>query len=93
MKKDSSNWIEDLIETNGIERMDVPETLVKSLKAIPARYKNYKQRVSYLTIWMAAAGIILLLSINIKALKENSAMDQENSSLYTSYYSYLNQLR
>jgi hypothetical protein len=94
MKKDKAKWIDDVLAaSDDLHPVEIPKALVDSLKKIPAKYAIQHQQVSWNFLWMAAAGILLLLTLNIKTLIEHHKTIETNTSFYSSYYSYLDPLQ
>lgn len=78
MKKEI--WIESVLEsTNGITQVAPSEALFSKIQL---RIKE--QNVEPKTIWLVAASIVVLVLLNITALKTQNTTQSESNSIYLS---------
>jgi hypothetical protein len=78
MKKEI--WIESVLEsTNGMTKVAPSNDLFSKIQS---KIKN--QKVAPKTIWMVAASIMVLVLLNITAIKTQNSSQQETKSIYLS---------
>jgi predicted lactoylglutathione lyase len=78
---EKENWIETVMEsTNGITKVIPSKTLFSKIT-----FKiNQEKKASPQTIWLVAASILVLVLLNIAAIKTQRFSKQETSSVYLS---------
>lgn len=95
-KKDS--WIEQTLNsTEGLKSVRVSENLKRRLESIPSTIKIKDKTIPLSAVWLAAASVAILLMVNIATIRKvnihsNQESSQAESTIYTSYFSYLDQL-
>ena len=94
METRKQNWIDETLEsTQGIKSIGISESLRKRLENIPSEVEVFNKTIPMKAVWLAAASIALLLTVNVIAVKKDkTSSETQQSSLYTNYFSYLDQL-
>lgn len=78
MKKEI--WIESVLEsTNGIAKVVPNDALFSKIKL-----KIKDEKADPKTIWMVAASIVVLVLLNITAIKTQNSSQKETNSIYLS---------
>ena len=86
-------WIEQTLNSsNEWKSVPLPENLRKKLESIPASLDVFNKRIPMKAVWLAAASIALLITVNIAALNTSQKNESKDSTVYDEYFSYLNQL-
>jgi len=93
METKKENWMNAILEsTEGIRPVALSEQLKSRLKNIPSEITVLEKTIPLSAVWLAAASIALLISVNVMAvrtIKKNKK--QQESSIYSDYFSYLEQ--
>jgi len=93
METKKDNWMNATLEsTEGIRPVALSEQLKSRLKNIPSEITVLEKTIPLSAIWLAAASIALLISVNVVAvrtIKKNKK--QQETSIYSDYFSYLDQ--
>jgi hypothetical protein len=94
METKKDNWIEQTMSsTKGIQSQSVSESLRKRLESIPTEIVILNSTIPLRSVWLAAASIALLITINIVSVKQTKQKAQQtDSSIYSEYFSYLDQI-
>lgn len=93
METKKDNWMNATLEsTEGLRPVALSEQLKSRLKNIPSEITVLEKTIPLSAVWLAAASIALLISVNVMAvrtIKKNKK--QQESSIYSDYFSYLEQ--
>lgn len=94
METEKDRWIEQTLNSaEGLKSVPVSEKLKSRLESIPSKYKILETRIPQKAVWMAAASIAILLTVNIATIRKvKKANVQTESTIYTDYFSYLDQI-
>lgn len=94
MEAGKQNWIEETLEsTNGIRRVPISEKLRNRLEMIPSEVEMFNKTIPMKAVWLAAASVALLLTVNFLAVRKvKTEQNSQHSSFYSEYFSYLDQL-
>ena len=93
MDKRKEDWIEQVLNSvEGRKLIPVTESLKNRLSAIPKEVVFLNSRIPMRSIWLAAASILLLVTMNIATITNVQKIKKQENSLYSDYFSYLNQL-
>ena len=93
MDKRKEDWIEQVLNSvEGRKLIPVTESLKNRLSAIPKEVVFLNSRIQMRSIWLAAASILLLVTMNIATITNVQKIKKQENSLYSDYFSYLNQL-
>jgi hypothetical protein len=77
---EKEKWIETVLEiTNGITQVAPSDALFSKIKL-----KIKDEKADPKTIWMVAASIVVLVLLNINAIKTQNSSQQETKSIYLS---------
>jgi hypothetical protein len=89
------HWIDEAIERDAFNKTrSLPTQLRNQLVNIPNQLEAKEVTVTHTQVWIAAAGIALLISINVFAVNKkqvNVPTDLDNS-VYTAYFSSYNSI-
>ena len=93
MEKKKEFWIEQTLNSSTeLKSVPLPENLRKKLESIPASLDIFNKRIPIKAVWLAAASIALLITVNIATFNTSQKNESEESTVYNEYFSYLNQL-
>ena len=86
-------WIEHTLNSSTeLKSVPLPENLRKKLESIPASLDVFNNRIPMKAVWLAAASIALLITVNIAALNTSQKNESKDRTVYNEYFSYLNHL-
>lgn len=86
-------WIKETIDSsNELRSVPISENLRKRLEAIPSSIDIFDKRIPMKAVWLAAASIALLITVNIATFNKTQKSESQESTVYNEYFSYLNQL-
>ena len=86
-------WIKETIDSsNELKSVPISENLRKKLEAIPSSIDIFNRRIPLKAVWLAAASIALLITVNIATFNKTQKSESQESTVYNEYFSYLNQL-
>jgi hypothetical protein len=86
-------WIKETIDSsNELKSVPISENLRKKLEAIPSSIDIFNRRIPLKAVWLAAASIALLITVNIATFNKTQKLESQESTVYNEYFSYLNQL-
>jgi hypothetical protein len=86
-------WIKHIVDSSQeLKSVPISESLRKRLEAIPKSIKIFDKRIPLKAVWLAAASIALLITVNIAAFNKTQKVENEHATVYNDYFSYLNQL-
>jgi len=93
METKKDNWIHATLEsTEGLKPFDVSEQLKSRLKSIPSEITVFDKTIPLSAVWLAAASIALLITVNIVAVRTvKKSKKQQETTIYSDYFSYLEQ--
>ena len=89
------HWIDEAMKRDPFnKKRSLPTRLRSQLLNIPNQLEAKEITVSYTQVWIAAAGIALLISINVFALnkKQVNVPNAEANSIYSAYFSSYNSI-
>lgn len=89
------HWIDEAMERDPFNKTrSLPTQLRNQLVNIPNQWEAKGVTVSLAQVWIAAAGIALLISINVFAVnkKQANVRTDVDNSLYTAYFSTYNSI-
>ena len=95
MSMDKKHWIDEAMERDPFNTArSLPIQLRKKLVNIPNHLEAKGITVSLTHVWIAAAGIALLISINVFAVnkKQVNVPTDDDKSIYTAYFSSYNSI-
>lgn len=94
METKKDKWIEKTLKsTEGLKSVAVSEKLKKRLESIPMNVKILDSRIPLKAVWLAAACVAILFTVNIATIRKvNKNSVQTESTIYTDYFSYLDQI-
>lgn len=75
-------WIDEGVE---LVQQPISNVLKTTLQSIPARYSAIQQPVSWSVLLAVAASLLLLISFNGYAWKDNSKQDESSMEEYFEY--------
>ena len=86
-------WINETLDSSKeLKSVPISENLRKRLEAIPKSIEIFDKRIPMKAIWLAAASIALLITVNIATFNKTQKFESQESTVYNDYFSYLNQL-
>jgi hypothetical protein len=86
-------WIKETIDSsNELKSVPISENLRKKLEVIPSSIDIFNRRIPLKAVWLAAASIALLITVNIATFNKTQKLESQESTVYNEYFSYLNQL-
>jgi hypothetical protein len=94
METKKENWIDNTFSSaDNLRRLPISDELRSRLNAIPKEIVILETRIPMKAVWMAAASLALLITINITSIKASRQTDTDpNDKIYTEYFSYLNEI-
>ncbi len=94
METKKEQWIEETFNSlNELNRTPLSDRLKQRLEAIPTRNNPLGTKIIPLkAVWLAAASIAVLITLNITVFQKVSASDKQESSIYSDYFSYLDSI-
>lgn len=94
METKKENWVEQII--NSVERkndLPLPEALRNRLESIPREFVVLNQTIPMRAVWLAAACLALLITVNILSVRQTKNKSQQaDATIYTEYFSYLDEI-
>lgn len=93
METKKDNWMNATLEsTEGLRPVALSEQLKSRLKNIPSEITVFEKTIPLSAVWLAAASIALLITVNVMAVKTvKKTKKQQETTIYTDYFSYLEQ--
>lgn len=93
METKKDNWIHATLEsTEGLRSLGVSEQLKSRLKSIPSEITVFDKTIPLSAVWLAAASIALLITVNVVAVRTvKKSKTQQETTIYSDYFSYLEQ--
>ena len=86
-------WIKETIDSSKeLRSVPISENLRKKLEAIPKSIEIFDRRIPMKAVWLAAASIALLITVNITTFNKTQKVENEHATVYNDYFSYLDQL-
>ena len=86
-------WIKETIDSSKeLRSVPISENLRKKLEASPSSIDIFNRRIPLKAIWLAAASIALLITVNIATFNKTQKVENEHATVYNDYFSYLDQL-
>jgi hypothetical protein len=94
MQTKKEQWIDDTMNSaDKMRRVAISDELRNRLHAIPREIVVLETRIPLKAVWLAAASIALLITINITSINSSRrASVDTNQELYTDYFSYLDEI-
>ena len=94
METKKEQWIEETFNSlNELNSTPLSDRLKRRLETIP--YMNSTagtKTIPLKAVWLAAASIAVLITLNITVFQKVSASDKQESSIYSDYFSYLDSI-
>ncbi len=93
METKKDNWMNATLEsTEGLRPVALSEQLKSRLKNIPSEITVFEKTIPLSAVWLAAASIALLISVNVMAVRTiKKTKKQQDTTIYSDYFSYLEQ--
>ena len=86
-------WIKETIDSSKeLRSVPISENLRKRLEASPSSIDIFDKRIPMKAVWLAAASIALLITVNIATFNKTQKSESQESTVYNEYFSYLDQL-
>lgn len=94
METKKEQWIEETFNSlNELNRTPLSDRLKQRLEAIPTMNSAIGTKTIPLkAVWLVAASIAVLITLNITVFQKVSASDKPESSIYSDYFSYLDSI-
>ena len=94
MQPKNERMINDTMESlDRLPQVQIPDQLRRRLLNIPKEVVILDQRIPMRAVWMAVAGLLLLVVLNIASVKRyKTDQRSEDTTIYTEYFSYLDEL-
>jgi hypothetical protein len=81
-----------LESTEGLRPVALSEQLKSRLKNIPSEITVFEKTIPLSAVWLAAASIALLISVNVLAVRTiKKTKKQQETTIYSDYFSYIEQ--
>lgn len=93
METKKDNWMNATLEsTEGLRPVALSEQLKSRLKNIPSEITVFEKTIPLSAVWLAAASIALLITVNVVAVRTlKKSKKQQETTIYSDYFSYLEQ--
>ena len=93
METKKDNWMNATLEsTEGLRPVALSEQLKSRLKKIPSEITGLEKTSPLSAVWLAAASIALLITVNVVAVRSvKQSKKQQETTIYSDYFSYLEQ--
>jgi hypothetical protein len=93
METKKDNWMNTTLEsTEGLRPVALSEQLKSRLKNIPSEITVFEKTIPLSAVWLAAASIALLISVNMMAVRTiKKTKKQQETTIYSDYFSYIEQ--
>lgn len=93
METKKDNWMNATLEsTEGLRPVALSEQLKSRLKNIPSEITVFEKTIPLSAVWLAAASIALLITVNVMAVRTvKKTKKQQETTIYSDYFSYLEQ--
>ena len=93
MNKQKDNWIDEVMASTDFKK-DVPlsEVLRQRLSKIPREVQVMSVVIPMRSVYLAAAGFALLFTLNLLAVNYSAKTASKESTMYSNYFSYLDQI-
>jgi hypothetical protein len=93
METKKDNWMNATMEsTEGLRPVVLSEQLKSRLKNIPSEITVFEKTIPLSAVWLAAASIALLISVNVMAVRTiKKTKKQQETTIYSDYFSYIEQ--
>lgn len=93
METKKEEWVNKTMDSaDTLNRQPLPEELKQRLFSIPNEITLLNKTIPMSAVWLAAASIALLIAINVATVKRVRTSVQQDNTIYTEYFSYLEQL-
>lgn len=93
METKKDNWMNATLEsTERLRPVALSEQLKSRLKNIPSEITVFEKTIPLSAVWLAAASIVLLITVNVVAVKTiKKTKKQQETTIYSDYFSYIEQ--
>ncbi|MEN9997674.1 MAG: hypothetical protein RI922_664 [Bacteroidota bacterium] len=93
METKKDNWMNATLEsTEGLRPVALSEQLKSRLKNIPSEITVFEKTIPLSAVWLVAASIALLITVNVVAVRTvKKTKKQQETTIYSDYFSYLEQ--
>lgn len=94
METKKEQWMEETFNSlNELNCTPLSDRLKQRLEAIPTMDNVLVTKTIPLkAVWLVAASIAVLITLNITVFQKVSASDKQESSIYSDYFSYLDSI-
>jgi hypothetical protein len=93
METKKEQWVNKTIDSvNTLQRQPISEELKERLFSIPKEINIHNRTIPISAVWLAAASVALLIAINVVTVKKVRTSKQQNNTIITEYFSYLDQV-
>lgn len=93
METKKENWVEQTMNSaEGKKALSVSVALRNRLETIPTEIVVLNQTIPMRSVWLAAASIALLLTVNIATIRKVQQTKKQQTTIYSDYFSYLDQI-
>jgi len=84
-------WIaQTLSSVDDLKHVAISSNLNRRLADIPQEYSLMNQRIPSKAVWLAAASIALLLTVNVLSVRRvKKQSNTQETSIYSDYFSYI----
>ena len=93
METKKDNWMNATLEsTEGLRPLVLSDQLKSRLKNIPSEITVFDKTIPLSAVWLAVASIALLITVNVITVGTiKKTKKQQETSIYSDYFSYLEQ--
>lgn len=94
METKKENWVEQTMNSvEGKNVLPLSEALRNRLESIPTEVVVLNQTIPMRAVWLAAACLALLITVNIVSVRQiKNKTQQTDTTIYSEYFSYLDEI-
>jgi len=93
METKKEKWIEETLNSaNKLNKTPLPDQLKRRLDAIPQMNTTRLNSIPLKSVWLAAASIALLITLNITVFRKVNSAKKQETTIYSDYFSYLDSI-
>lgn len=94
MQTKKEQWIDKTMRSaENMQALSVSASLRKRLDAIPQKVIILDTKIPMRSVWLVAASLLLLISLNLATVQKSRKNSSNNdSTIYTEYFSYLDEI-
>lgn len=90
MKTNENIWLDQVLASaDKRKNIGISDDLRKRLLSIPDEIEIFSKVIPMRAVWLAAACIGLLITINIVTVRKARLAEKQESTFYTEYFSYI----